>query len=181
VSGFTSVGDGGSISAAMKRYSSGTGYSPIMGLIVGNTQASLGYFLGLTNASSYKIALKKGAPNTGLEEDDTGILRTSTDSFTDTGDDSDAWFHLRLDVLVNPHNEVVLNVYQNDLSTNAVTAPSWTAVTGMSAYIDDSLGILTGSSPYTGSFYFFYGHWTNGGNGRVTLWDQIVIGKQTSP
>jgi hypothetical protein len=170
---------GGSISAAMKRYSASLGFAPIIGLLVGtDPSTSYGYFLGLSNEASFKICLKKGLPVSGLLSDDSGILAVSDASYVDTGDAVAHWFHLRLDVLVNPHNEVVINCYMN---TANVTTPTWGAITGIDSYIDDSLGEHSGSLPYLTGFYPFFGHYTSAGAGCVSLFDQLVVQRQTSP
>ena len=172
---------GGSIRAAMKHYSAAATSAPIMGLINGTDPATAtGYLLGLSHATAYNVALRKGVPFGGLNVAGSDILRASTGSFTDVGNGAAAWQHLRLDVLVNPHGETVLDVYTNDLTANAVTAPIWTAITGMDQYIDDAMGILTGSLPETDNFYFFFGHYTEA-VGTVTLWDHLEIHRQTSP
>lgn len=181
VSGFTAVAKGGIIAAAMKKYSSGTGFCPFIALATGTSQSSNAYILGLSNETSYKIVLKKAALNSGILQTDSSVLRSSTQSYTATGDGADAWLHVRLDVIVNPHDEVIINCYQNDLTSNDIYAPSWVAIDGMAAYVDDTIGALTGSLPYTGSFYAVFGHYTNAGNGKVSLFDNIVVGKQTSP
>jgi hypothetical protein len=150
----------------------------MIGIITGNAPTSPGYSLGLSNNSSYKIVLAKQTPVTGLDEDDSGVLRASTASYTETGDDVSEWFHLRLDVLVNPHSEVVINCYRN---SGDVDTPVWAAIPGMDSYIDDSLGAITGTVPYTGSFYFFFGHYANNGLGKVSLFDHITVARQTYP
>jgi hypothetical protein len=61
-----------------------------------------------------------------------------------------AGIHLRLDVIVNTNGDVVLKVFQNDLSAHALgTAPDWQPVSGMVEFIDDHLGINSGSQPLT--------------------------------
>lgn len=183
ISSFNPLDDkkGGSIRMAMKRYSSGANFAPIMGFMNGVDPAtSEGYMLGLSEADAYQIALKKGSPGGGLDASGSDILRTSTLSWTDVGDGADAWFHLRMDLLVNPHDECVLNVYQSDLDTYAVTAPTWAAITGMGQYIDDSIGILTGSIPHTGRFYPFFGMYTEE-SGSQALFDHVQVYRQTSP
>ena len=173
---------GGSIRAALKRYSSGAGYAPMFGLMLGtDPNTSEGYMLGLTQATSYAVALKKGSPGNGMDDSGSDLLRLASASDTAVGDSADVWKHLRLDVLVNPHGEVVLNVYENDAQTNGVTAPVWSAITGMDQYIDDSLGILSGSLPHLTGFYAFFGHYTEDLQGSVSLFDHIEVYRQTSP
>lgn len=172
---------GGTISAAMKRYSSGAAYAPMMGFIKGTDPTAVGYILGLSEATGYQIALKKGAPSGGLDPTGSDILRLSTASYTDVGDAEAYWLHLRMDILVNPHAEVIINVYSSPLTVaNDVTNPTWSVVAGMEAYTDDSLGILTGSVPYLDGFYAFIGHYTEEA-GAVSLFDHTVVARQTSP
>jgi hypothetical protein len=60
------------------------------------------------------------------------------------------WVHLRLDVIVNTNGDVVLKVFQNDLAAHALgTPPDWQPVSGMVEFIDDHLGINSGSQPLT--------------------------------
>jgi hypothetical protein len=182
---FTPIGGGspkgGRVRACMKRYASKQGYAPFIGFIQGTDPTASGYFVGLTDGTSYRLALKKGSPASGLNESDSGVLRTSDAGYTASGDQEAAWFHVQLDVLVNPNGDVVLTVKTNDLSSNPVTAPSFAAVAGMDSYIDDSLGVLTGSMPYTDSFYLMFGHYTSACQGAVSLFDHIEVWRQTSP
>ena len=172
---------GGVISAAMKRYSSGANFAPMIGFMMGTDPAtSNAYMLGLSEADAYQIVLRKGVPSAGLDAAASSVLRSSTSSWTTVGDSSGAWKHLRLEVLVNPHDEVVLICKQSDLGSYTVSAPTWAAITGMADYIDDSVGILTGSLPYLGSFYPFFGMYSEGAGTQV-LFDHIVVERQTSP
>lgn len=169
---------GGVITAAMKRYASGANFAPMIGFMMGTDPTTAqAYMLGLSEADAYQITLRKGYPSAGLDAAGSDVLRTSTESWTAVGDSAAAWFHLRLEILVNPHDEVVLICQRN---TGSVAAPSWAAITGMDDYIDDSIGILTGSLPYLGSFYPFYGHYTEGA-GTITLFDHIEVMRQTNP
>jgi hypothetical protein len=53
-------------------------------------------------------------------------------------------------MVVNLNGDVLLQVFQNDLVAHALgTAPSWAAVPGMGEFIDDALGINSGSQPFT--------------------------------
>lgn len=171
---------GGSIRAAMKRYTSGD-YSPFIGLIKGTDPASAnGYILGLTGETAYYQAVRKGAPGAGqLLSTDSDIIVVSSSSWTNVGDNASYWQHLRLDVLSNPHGEVVIEVYENDLSTNAVTSPVWTQVS--STFIDDVLGSFSGSTPYEDGFYAVFGHITSNEVGATSLFDQIIARRQTAP
>ena len=58
--------------------------------------------------------------------------------------------YLRLDVIVNANGDVVLKVFQSDLTIHPLnTAPDRQPVPGMVEFIDDQLGINSGSQPLT--------------------------------
>ena len=89
---------------------------------------------------------RKGAVTVGLPTaDGPGVLLKSAASFAQA-----TWLHLRLDVIVNTNGDVVLKVFQNDLALHALgTPPDWQPVSGMVEFIDDHLGINSGSQPLT--------------------------------
>ena len=142
---------GGRITGALIRLpSSGTtGFAPFLYFCEqANDVSGTAYMLGLQDSDPSHIVLVKGALSSGLPDGaagEVGILAKSTDSIA-----ADTWVHLRLDVTVQGTGDVLLQVYQNDLSVNDVTAPVWTAVAGMSDFIDDALQINSGSAPLTG-------------------------------
>ena len=175
----------GSIRAAMKKYSAGGTYAPFIGFLIGTDPATAqAYTLALSEGTSFNIVLKKGYPGNGfsvVSATDTTTLRSSTAAYTYVGDSIDYWFHLRLDVLVNPHGEVVISVFASDLDVHLVTTPSWTAIAGMDDYIDDSLGVLSGSAPYLTGFYPTFGHYTSALAGSVSLFDQLEVHRQLTP
>lgn len=167
---------GGMISAAMRRYSAGSDYSPFIGLITGtDVTADTGYFLALTDSSPYQIGLFKGIPS-NFEPSSSTLLRVSDASYESNA----LWFHLRLEVLVNPQLDVRLSVFENDLDVNAVTAPVWDAISGMDDFNDDANGVLAGSVPYTSGFRMVYGHY-NAASGKTSLFDHIEVARQVSP
>ncbi|MBM4370145.1 MAG: hypothetical protein FJ098_00725 [Deltaproteobacteria bacterium] len=172
----------GRMSAVMKKYTASSltsVYAPFFGFLVGvDVSSSYGYFLSLSDDVSYRIILKKGLLTGGLSAGDAGVLRQSTQGYTNYGDGTSGWFHLRLDVLVNPHGEVVLST---KLNTGTIAAPVWSAVAGMADYTDDAIGILSGTSPYLQGFYLVYGHYTESASGAVSLFDQIEPLRQISP
>jgi hypothetical protein len=101
----------------------------------------------LQDEDPYQIALRKGTLSDGVPEAAVGALgtlRRSTETYS-----LDTWHHLRLDMVVNVSGDVILKCFENDLDSNAVTAPSWTAIAGMDDFTDDALGVNSGSSPYT--------------------------------
>lgn len=162
----------------MRRYAASSGYAPLIGLISGlDAQVSNAYILGLSDSDPYQLVLRKGKLGEGLDPTDASVLRVSDASYSS----NTQWFHLKLDVIVNPHGDVVLSVFENDLNSNPVTSPVWVAVPGMDTFIDDSLGIITGSLPIVSGFYGFFGHYNAGLTGKVSLFDQITFSRQLNP
>lgn len=150
--GFNPCTLGCSIRFATKRGLGGTGFAAFgfVGL-TGDSVNDTAYILGLADDDPANIVLRKGIIANGLPNNapgdpiTLGTLRRSVDQFLE-----DTWVHLRLDVIVNPTGDVVLNCFQSDLNLNAVSAPVWTAISGMGSYIDDVLEVNTGSPPLTG-------------------------------
>lgn len=172
---------GASLRFLVKRYAAGVNYAPFMGIFTGTDPSTAnGYRLGLSAASAYQFVLEKGTPGANLLASNANALRSSTATYTGVGDAAAYWYHLRLDVLVNPHGDVVLTVKKNDVQTNGVVAPVWQDIAGMASYTDDSFGGLTGSAPYTGPFYAIFGMYTQG-SGSIALFDHIEIWRQTNP
>lgn len=176
---FSGTLKGGSIRAAMKRYSSNGDFAPMIGLIQGTDPASAtGYLLGLSSGSSYKVCLMKGIPGQDMVAGEDNILIESDEAYTDVGDSMDAWFHLRLDVLVNPHGEVILNVYTNALTNPpTVLAPTWVL---LDTFTDDPIGVMSGSLPVTDGFYGIFGLYTEE-SGSTALFDHIEVWRQDAP
>lgn len=142
---------GGSVRGCLKRGRSVSSVGYSIGLFIGlqaTTENDTGYILGLSNDDPSAIVLAKTTPLTGLTS--AAALAVSSETFT-----WDTWLHLRLDAIVNPNGDVVLKCFRNDLDTNPVTAPVWEAISGLSDFIDDSLGINSGSNPLAGG----YGGW----------------------
>jgi len=172
---------GGRITAAMKRYTANLGYSPFIALALGkDVNTTQAYILGLSNASTYHAVLKKGDLASVLDESSGSILWQETAARTSVGNVAAAWVHLCLDVLVNPHGEVILNV---GINTGNVTTPTWTTMSGSPTlpYTDDSLGALTGSSPYLDQFYAIFGMQTDGVAGAMCLFDHLTVSRQIAP
>jgi len=147
---------GGSVRGCVARVSSpgATGMSPMLFFCAQGggspTVNDYAYLLGLSDANPYEIVLAKAPIVSGLVSSDSNvtILRTSSSQYN-IGDGN--WHHLRLDAIVQPNGDVLLQVFENDLSVNPIgTAPSWQAIAGMSDFIDDALQINTGSAPLWG-------------------------------
>lgn len=153
---FVPMTKGGRISGAVKRATSGgpTGFSPMLFIgLQGPDVADSAYILGLSDADPHHIALVKGPIEDGVGDDIglNGVLAIGTEAIS-----ANVWKHLRLDMVVNLTGDVVLSVFENDLDSNPVTAPVWAPIPGMDsispasgqAFIDDSLGINSGSAPF---------------------------------
>ena len=104
--------------------------------------------LASEGADVIALDVNAGAATTaypGPTADGPGVLLKSAASFAQA-----TWLHLRLDVIVNTNGDVVLKVFQNDLALHALgTPPDWQPVSGMVEFIDDHLGINSGSQPLT--------------------------------
>ena len=147
--GFAPMAKGGSIRGAVQRGPGGgpTGFAPFLYLCCqGNSVNDQAYLLGLADDDPHRIVLRKGSVTGGLSSSDgPGVLLKSGESFTQA-----TWLHLRLDVIVNANGDVVLKVYRNALDTHPLgSAPDWQPVAGMTEFIDDHLGINSGSQPLT--------------------------------
>ncbi len=150
---FAPTAKGASITGAIKRGLSGgpTGFAPM--LFVGLQGASVndsGYLLGFGDDDPSRLVLKKGVLATGLpnlvpDAPENGILLRSTDTFA-----QDVWKHIKLDMIANTNGDVLLQCFENDLAANPLNDPPvWTAIPGMTQFIDDTLQINTGSAPFT--------------------------------
>ena len=146
---FAPMAKGGSIRGAVQRGAGGgpTGFSPFLFLSCQGTSVNdSAYLLGLSDDDPHRVVLRKGAVAVGLPDaDGPGVLLKSAASFA-----QGSWLHLRLDVIANTNGDVVLRVLQNDLAAHALgTPPDWQPVAGMVEFIDDHLGINSGSQPLT--------------------------------
>ena len=143
---------GGSIRGAVQRgVSAGDiNHAPFLFIECQGTSVNdLGYILGLTDEEPHRIALVKGALVAGVpagapDPANNTILGRSTATFT-----KGTYLHLRLDCIVNSNGDVLLQAFQNDLVANSVAAPVWVAIPGLANFVDDQLGINSGSQPFT--------------------------------
>lgn len=171
---------GGSIRAVLKRAPSGgtTGFAPMLFIgLQGTDVGDSGYLLGLADAEPAHLVLKKGTMTSGLPDlvpDPVGnqILMRSTETFA-----NDTYVHVRLDMVVNENGDVVLKVFENDLTVNPLgSAPVWTEVGGMEEFIDDAIAVNSGSQPYT-SGYAGFGFYTNNVSRRA-FFDHLEVVRQ---
>jgi len=173
---FAPMPKGGSIRGVLQRGPGGgpTGFSPFLFLCCqGNSVRDGAYLLGLSDDDPHRIVLRKGAVTVGLPAaDGPGALLKSAASFAQA-----TWLHLRFDVIVNANGDVVLKVFQNDVTMHSLgTPPDWQPVSGMVEFIDDHLGINSGSQPLTsgrGGFGFSVKDVT-----RRTYFDHIELSRQ---
>lgn len=148
---FAPMAKGGSVRGALQRGLSGgpLGFAPFLFIgLQGPSANDQGYLLGLGDGDPHHVALRKGTLSAGLADvppGTQGVLRRGAATFLPA-----TWAHLRLDMVVNLNGDVLLQVFQNDLVAHPLgTAPSWEPVPGMEEFIDDALGINSGSQPYT--------------------------------
>lgn len=159
-SGFAPMASGGTVRAAVQRGpSAGTeNFAPFLFAgLQGTTVDDQAYMLGLGDADPHHIVLAKGILSSGLSDEEprptNNVLLRSTRAYT-----PGTWVHLRLDVIVQSSGDVLLQIYENNLVMNPVTAPIWALVPGMegpfyptfAGYVDDALGVNTGSQPLVG-------------------------------
>lgn len=148
---FAPMAKGGSIRGAVQRGLSGGPLNFAPYLFIGLQGPSVndnGYLLGLGDGDPHHLVLRKGTLSGGLPDivpGTLGVLRRSTATFL-----PGTWLHLRLDMVVNQNGDVILQVFQNDLVAHPLgSAPTWAAIPGMAEFIDDALGINSGSQPFT--------------------------------
>jgi len=178
IADYAPMAKGGSIRGAVKRGLGGgnTNFSPFLFIgAQGGAVTDAAYIMGLSDENPSRIELRKGVISGGVPAGapgSLGILAHSTATFP-----PDTWKHLRLDMIVNDNGDVVLNAYENDLTLHDVVSPVWIPIAGIAQpYVDDTLGINTGSSPFTSG---------RGGYGFVTqdvtrraFFDQLHLYKQ---
>jgi len=146
---FAPMAKGASIRGCVQRGPGGgpTGFSPFMFVSCqGNSVNDTAYLLGLSDDDPHRIVLRKGAVAVGIPDSEgPNVLLASGESFS-----QGTWLHLRLDVIVNDNGDVVLKVLRNDLGAHPLgSPPDWQPVPGMVEFIDDHLGINSGSQPLT--------------------------------
>ena len=146
---FAPMAKGASIRGCVQRGPGGgpTGFSPFLFVSCqGNSVNDTAYLLGLSDDDPHRIVLRKGAVAVGIPDSEgPNILLASGESFS-----QGTWLHLRLDVIVNDNGDVVLKVLRNDLGAHPLgSPPDWQPVPGMVEFIDDHLGINSGSQPLT--------------------------------
>jgi hypothetical protein len=176
---FAPMAKGGRLHAAIQRMVSGGPLNFSIFAYLGlqaNAVTANGYLLGLSDEDPHCIVLRKGPPSEGLPSEaanppSTKTLRKSVATFT-----PGTWLHLRLDMIVNGTGDVILKCLRNDLALNPVTAPVWAAEPGMDDFVDDALGINTGSAPYLSGYGGF--GWKSSDVTRRGAIDHVEIFRQ---
>lgn len=150
----TDPNKGGSVRGYVQRgVSAGRlGFAPMLFAgLQGPSVNDEGYLLGLADGDPHHVVLRKGrisdsVPDVAPGSQDIngvgGILRRSSDSFQ-----PGTWLHLRLDMIANTNGDVILQVFRNKASFGA--AEIWEPIQGMDQFIDDKLGVNSGSKPFT--------------------------------
>lgn len=147
---FAPMAKGGSVRGVLKRGPGGgaTGFSPMLFIgLQGPSVNDSAYKLGLSDEDPHKIVLRKGSIVSGIKavSESAGLLAQSTETFL-----QDTWVHLRLDMIVNLNGDVILQAFTNDLDAQPIgTTPVWVALPGVVEFIDDALGVNSGSAPFT--------------------------------
>jgi len=174
---------GGSVRGCLQRGPSGgpLDFAPMLYLCLQGTSVNDdGYILGLSDEDPHRIVLRKGKPSEGIaggapDPDGTHhILRRSTATFV-----SGTWHQLRLDVIANPGGDVILKCFASDLGVAPVTAPSWAAIVGMADFVDDALGVATGTVPVANGYAGFAFQTKN--VTRRGWYDHVEVYRQLTP
>jgi hypothetical protein len=170
---FAPMAKGARVEGAMFRSPAGalTGFSHFIFAGLQDTLVGAdGYLLGLEDANPARIVLVKGSVSAGIPQATvTNSLRRSA-AFFNPGQ----YVHLRLDMVVNGTGDVVLNVRRNQQALDVV--PVWNTEPGLERFIDDTLGINSGTSPFL-SGHAGYGFSSAVVSARGFL-DQLAIARQ---
>src|SRR5262245_24816794 len=174
---FAPMAKGCSIRGCVQRGPGGgpTGFSPFLfASCQGPSVNDHAYLLGLSDDDPHRIVLRKGALSVGVpSSSERSVLLASSEAF-----EQGAWLHLRLDVITNDNGDVVLRVFRNDLDAHALgTPPSWQTIDGMPLFIDDHLGINSGSEPLTSGRAGF--GFSSRDVTRRAFFDHLEVARQT--
>ncbi len=170
---FSPMASGCRVSGALQRNGTENDTVMLVGALDSNDVQGEGYIIGLTHDEEPShLVVVKGSPVDGLEEAASGLLMKSTQTFA-----KGTWVHVQMDVIVQPNGDVLIQVFANDLSANDVTSPVWAAIDGMSDFIDDAVGINSGSLPYNSGGYVGYAYFTKA-VGRYGFVDHVKVARQ---
>ena len=182
IADYSPMAKGGSVIGAVKKIG-GAGNDNFAAFLYisasGKDVASMGYVLGLEMTDPYRIVLRKTG-TAGLvggipEALDGEYLRRSSAQYQVS---SELYHHLRLDAILEPTGDVVLECFENDLGAQPIgTTPDWQPIGGMTQFVDDNAGINSGSVPYPSGYVGFCGNWQEA-IGRACAFDHLQIERQ---
>ncbi len=142
---------GGRIQGLVQRGASGgvTGFAPMLFIMLSGTATTdTGYLLGLSDSSPHYIILRKGVLADGIPDSPVGtdgVLARGT-----VAHPPETWHHIRLDAVLNENGDVTVVCRESNLDVQGMEDPLWRHVPGIGeAFIDDALGVQSGSVPYT--------------------------------
>lgn len=179
---------GGRITAAIRRTSIGaaTGFAPFLFFAAQAANVDgAAYMLGLSDEASSKVQLRKGPIAGGIAAVSTvnPLASPNTLMRSTNGYPADEWQHLRLDVVLQGTGDAILQVFRNNLQAHSVSSPVWEAIPGMegpytsfAGFVDDGLGINTGTVPLSGG-YMGFGARFDAAN-RATYFDHVTVDRQ---
>lgn len=149
---FSPTAKGGIIHAAIQKGTGGGGsdFSAFLFLcLAGTASTGLAYMLGLDSSATPRLVLRKGQLANGIPAvapNSQGVLRRSAATYS-----IGQWLHVRLDAILQPTGDVVLQVFANDIAANGITSPAWESVDGLADFTDDNLGANSSALGITGA------------------------------
>lgn len=174
-SNFAPTAKGVRISAAIQRNGNMGGTVMLCAGLDANDVGGDGYLLGFTHDEEPShLVLQKGSPSNGLLETPTSNVELCKSSQTFA---AGTWAHLQFDLIIQPHGDVHLQLKSSDLGSHTVGSPSWEAIDGMPEYIDDALGVQSGSVPFNGGGYVGFAYYSES-IGRYALIDHVKVARQ---
>lgn len=167
---FAPMAKGGRISCAMKRLL-GVDATPFLFIsLEGNSVGDSGYLIGLAHDESpARLVVVKGPPSSGLPLA-SAIMQSSATYAVNS------YIHIQVDIIRQPTDDVLISVWENDLTSFTVGTPTFVLVPGMEAFTDDHLGVNTGSQPFLGG-YAGMGYYTKS-TGRYAFHDYFKLARQ---
>jgi hypothetical protein len=169
---FFPLAEGVRIEGAIQRRGDQNG-TMMLCMLESNDVTASGYLLGFTDDEEPShLVVIKGSPSDGLQETPDGLLLKSTGTYAKS-----TWGHFRMDIIVQPHGDVHIQLFENDLDSYPVTAAVWVAIPGMPEYIDDALGVNSGSLPYASGGYAGCAFYTAAIN-RKGFIDHVRVARQ---
>lgn len=152
---FAPTTKGGLLEIALMRSASSSGEAGFgvfgFSMLQGVDTSNLGYLFGLADDAPANIVLRKGSIADGLPNNAAGTPSTNGTLLRSTKTVAlGEWVHLQLQIKVEGTGDVILKCFENTaLATAGVTNPTWAAITGMESFIDDALGVNSGTAPFT--------------------------------